>query len=228
MAKIRALFTVFQMAITVTILIILIYIFKKQNKKIRSVWASIQMKLLGIKIELIGEIDNSADMIIMNHQSIMDITLFEHLVSRDIAWIAKKEIGDLPWFGRILKAPDMIMVERESKSSLLKLIKVCKDRLYKKRPLAIFPEGTRTNGKKLRKFKGGTKIIANKFKLKVQPFIILGSLEIFDSKNLTQTPGSVKIICLPSIQATKDSNWYEDTEELMKNTLEQELKSWKV
>jgi len=223
MARLRAFFTIIQMMITVTITITLMYMFNKHHRKIRQVWASMQMKLMGIKVEIVGEIDYSADMIVMNHQSIMDIILFEYLYNRNTAWIAKKEIGDIPWFGRILKAPDMIMVERESKSALVKLVKDCKNQLAQNRPLAIFPEGTRTDGKKLRKFKGGAKIIANKFKLKVQPFIIINSLEILDSKKLTQRSGTVKIICLPTIQATKDSSWYEDTEELMLETLKKEL-----
>jgi len=223
MAKIRAVFTILQMVITVSITIILMYIFNKHNRKIRQYWAALQMKLLGIELELVGQIDNDANMYIMNHQSVMDIILFEYLLAKNTAWVAKKEIADLPWFGRILKAPDMIIVQRESKSALVKLLKDTKDRLDKNRPIAIFPEGTRTDGKRLRKFKVGAKMIANKYKLKVQPFVIIGSLEILDSKKLTQTPGKVKIICLPTVQADKKSTWYEDTEELMSKTLAEEL-----
>jgi len=228
MGKIRAIFTIIQMIITVTITIILMYVFNKYNKKIRIAWSAMQMKLLGIKIELVGNIDESADMYIINHQSVMDIILFEYLLARNTAWVAKKEIADLPWFGRILKAPDMIIVERESKSALVKLLRDTKDKLAQGRPIAIFPEGTRTDGKRLRKFKVGAKMIANKYKLKVQPFVIIGSLEILDSKKLTQTPGSVKIICLPTVQAQKGSTWYEDTETLMSETLAKELKTWKA
>jgi len=224
MGKIRALFTIIQMVITVTITIILMYIFKKQNRKIRIAWASMQMKLLGIKLEIQGSIDESADMYMMNHQSVMDIILFEYLFARNTAWVAKKEIADIPWFGRILKAPDMIIVERESKSALVKLLKDTKEKLAQNRPIAIFPEGTRTDGKRLRKFKVGAKMMANKYKLKVQPLVIIGSLEILDSKKLTQTPGTVKIICLPTVQAQKGSTWYEDTEVLMAETLAKELK----
>jgi 1-acyl-sn-glycerol-3-phosphate acyltransferase len=227
MGKLRAVFTILQMIITVSITIILMYLFKKNNKKIRQLWASIQMKLMGIKIELIGSIDEDANMMIMNHQSVMDIIIFEYLSAKNTAWIAKKEIADIPWFGRILKAPDMIIVQRESKSALIKLIKDSKQKLNDDRPLAIFPEGTRTDGKKLRKFKAGAKIIANKFNLKVQPFIIINSLEILDSKKLIQKSGTIKVICLPTIQASKDSTWYEDTELLMKDTLQKGLEDGK-
>ena len=223
MGKIRAVFTILQMIITVTITIILMYIFNKQNRKIRTAWASMQMKLLGIKLEITGNIDESADMYVMNHQSVMDIILFEYLFARNTAWVAKKEIADIPWFGKILKAPDMIIVERESKSALVKLLKDTKEKIAQNRPIAIFPEGTRTNGKSMRKFKAGAKMMANKYKLKVQPLVIVGSLEILDSKKLTQTPGTVKIVCLPTVQAQKNSTWYEDTHTLMSETLQKEL-----
>jgi len=225
MAKIRAILTIAQMIITVTITIIIMYIFNKQNRKIRQVWASLQLKLLGIQLEVVGEIDNDVDMYIMNHQSVMDIILFEYLLARNTAWVAKKEIADIPWFGRILKAPDMIIVERESKSALIKLLKDSKEKLSQDRPIAIFPEGTRTDGKRLRKFKAGAKMIANKYQLKVQPFVIINSLEILDSKKLTQTPGKVKIICLPTVQADKKTTWYDDVENNMREVLQKELNS---
>jgi len=225
MSKIRAIFTISQMILTVTITIILMYLFNKQNRKIRQVWASLQLKLLGIQLEVVGEIDNDADMYIMNHQSVMDIILFEYLLARNTAWVAKKEIANIPWFGRILKAPDMIIVERESKSALIKLLKDSKEKLSQNRPIAIFPEGTRTDGKRLRKFKVGAKMIANKYQLKVQSFVIINSLEILDSKKLTQTPGKVKIICLPTVQADKKTTWYDDVENNMREVLQKELNS---
>ena len=163
--KARGIFTIVLMAITVTFLIIIMYMFRSNTKYFRQKWATMQMKLLGITLEIEGEEDPNAQMQLMNHQSVLDIVLFEYLHSRDLAWIAKLEIANIPWFGHIVKAPNMILVERESKKSLVKLIKDSKDRLSQNRPIGIFPEGTRTNGKKLLKFKAGAKMIAEKFDL---------------------------------------------------------------
>lgn len=223
LSKIRAIFTIIQMAITITITIILMYAFNKNNRKIRKIWGAMQMKLLGIKLEIKGVEDPKATMQVMNHQSVIDIVLFEYLHSRDVAWVAKKEIANIPWFGHILKAPKMIIIERESKSSLIKLIKESKDRLDKGRPLAIFPEGTRTDGKKLRKFKAGAKIIAEKNDMTVQPVIIIGTRAILDSQNILQKSGTVKIIYLPSIKAVRKTDWYTQVEENMAKVLEEEL-----
>ena len=224
-AKLRAIFTLIEMIITVTITIILMYTFKSKNRTFRRVWASMQMKLLGIKLDVVGEINPNADMLVMNHQSILDIMIFEYLHPKNLAWVAKKEIADIPWFGHILKAPDMIIIERESKSSLVKLIKESKEKLEQGRPIAIFPEGTRSDGNKIRKFKAGAKMIANKYKMKVQPVVLIGTRDILDSQNLRQNSGVVKVIYLPVIEAKKGEDWYEKLESDMSEILEKELSS---
>ena len=221
--KIRGIFTIIQIAVTITFLIILMYIFGKKNKIVRQKWATMQMKLLGIKLEVVGSEDPNAQMQVMNHQSVLDIILFEYLHSKDLAWIAKIEISKIPWFGHIVKAPNMILVERESKKSLIKLLKDSKDRLNSNRPIAIFPEGTRTDGKKLIKFKAGARMIAEKYDLLVQPVVIIGTREIFDSQNIMQHGGVVKVIYLPSVKAEKKTTWYKQMEENMKITLENNL-----
>lgn len=221
--KIRAIFTLIQMIITVSTVIVLMYLFNKNHHKIRRIWAKMQMKLLGITLKVKGEIDPTAQMVVMNHQSVLDIIVVENLHPRNLCWVAKSEIGDIPWFGRILKAPKMIAVQRESKSSLVKLIKDCKVALDDKRPIAIFPEGTRTDGRKIRNFKTGAKIIADKYNLKVQPIVLVHTIDILDSKNLSQQSGEVEVVFLPSVEASKETNWYEKVEEDMNTAFYKEL-----
>lgn len=221
--RIRGIFTIVQFTITVSIVIILMYLFNSSNRVFRRIWAQFQVKMLGVEIVEYGEIDNDADMLMMNHQSILDIIVIESIGKRDIAWVAKKEIADLPWFGRILDAPKMIIVQRESKKSLVQLLKDSKDRLDNDRQIAIFPEGTRSYDNKMRKFKAGSKMIAEKYNLKVQGLIILGTHELFDSKGIKQKPGRVDVIYLPTIQAEKGTDWYEQLELQMNETFNEYL-----
>lgn len=223
MNKLRAILILIQFAITVSITIICMYIFPKNTKTIRQYWAKIQLKLMGVTLIEEGQYDKTADMLIFNHQSMMDIILFEAISSRDNAWVAKKEIGNIPWFGHILKAPKMIMVERENKKSLIQLLKDAKERLENKRQLCIFPEGTRSDGKRLLKFRSGAKIIAEKYNLKVQPIVIVNSIDVFDSKKITQKSGIIKIIYLDSVEVEEKNNWYEETENKMRELLEKNL-----
>lgn len=219
MNKVRGILVLIQFAITVSLTIVCMYLFNKKHRMIRKIWGKLQLKVMGANLIVSGSYDENADMLIFNHQSMMDIILFEAIAERDIAWVAKKEIENIPWFGHILKAPNMISVERESKKSLVQLLKDAKDRLDNGRQICIFPEGTRTDGKTLHKFKAGAKIVAEKYNLKVQPIVIIGSIDVFDSKRIIQKSGNIKIFYMPTIQADKSTSWYEDVQNNMKTLL---------
>jgi 1-acyl-sn-glycerol-3-phosphate acyltransferase len=215
MATIRY-FIVFPiMAITALFGIILMYIFRAHNNTLRKNWSKLMLKLMGTKLEIIGKPNIKADMLILNHQSLVDIMVLESIWERDIAWIAKKEIADLPLFGHILKAPNMIIVDRENKKGLIKLIKDSKDRVEHGRPLAIFPEGTRGKGKKLKKFKSGAKIIAQKLNLKIQPIILTNTRRVMDSKAFKVNKETVKIVYLDPIEVNSEYDWFGIVEEKM-------------
>ena len=222
MARIRGIILLIQFSITVAITVVLMYIFRNHTHKVIKAWMTFQMFVLGIKLETEGKLDESCEMIIMNHQSLLDIIVMEYIHSKDLAWVAKKEITDLFFFGHIIKAPRMISIDRENKAGIITLLKETKDRLDKGRPIAMFPEGTRSDGKSMLNFKAGAKMVANKYGLKVQPIVLFNTRNIVDSKKLLATPGIVKIVYLEPIQADKNTTWYEETEEKMKERFNQE------
>ncbi|MFA9372862.1 MAG: lysophospholipid acyltransferase family protein [Poseidonibacter sp.] len=224
MERIRGIILVIQFSITVAFTVLAMYLFRNHTHKIIKFWMKFQIKILGIKIETIGSIDESCDMVLMNHQSLLDIIVMEHIHNRDLAWVAKKEISDLFFFGHIIKAPRMISIDRENKAGIIFLLKEVRDRLSKGRPIAMFPEGTRSDGSKILKFKAGAKMVANKFNLKIQPVLLFNTRNIVDSKNLKAKPGTVKVIYLDPVQADKNTTWFEDLEITMKARFEEELK----
>ena len=194
MARIRGIILFIQFSITVAITVVLMYIFKNHTHKVIKVWMNFQMFVLGIKLQTQGKLDESCDMILMNHQSLLDIIVMEYIHSRDLAWVAKKEITDLFFFGHIIKAPRMISIDRENKAGIINLLKEAKDRLDKGRPIAMFPEGTRSDGKSMLSFRPGAKILANRYNLRVQPIVLFNTRNIVDSKKVLATPGIVKVV----------------------------------
>lgn len=223
LARIKGILMVLQFAITIAVVIALMYIFKSKNHKIRKIWAALEMKLLGITLQEHGKRDESADIILLNHQSVLDIVVMEHLHNRNIAWVAKKEIGSLPFYGNILKLPKMIEIDRENKTGIIKLLKEVKQRLSDGRPVALFPEGTRSDGQRLLKFKSGAKIIAEKYNLKVQPVIMINTRNIFDSKKITAASGIVTVHYLEPVTAKKNTDWYKTVEENMREQFKKEI-----
>lgn len=224
LSRIRGLIVLIQFSITVAIVVVAMYLFRNKTHEIIKVWMKIQIFLLGIKLEIEGSVDESCDMVVMNHQSLLDIIIMEHIHAKNLAWVAKKEITDLFFFGHIIKAPRMISIDRDNKAGIIHLLKEAKDRLSKGRPIAMFPEGTRSNGEEMLDFKPGAQMIANKLKLKIQPAIILNTRNILDSKSLKQKPGVVKVIFLEPVQAEKGTTWFEDLEQHMKEVFKEESK----
>jgi len=165
---------------------------------------------MGSKVTQEGEMDFHADMYIMNHQGIMDIVGMEALQNRHLCWIAKKELFDAPWYGRLLRDGEMISLDRSNKAGLIKLMKDVKLSLEeKKRAVAIFPEGTRAKEQTILPFKQGTKIIAEKLKLRVQPIVITGSKWVLNEHDKTGHSGTIYYKFLPSRTVdTTDKEWF--------------------
>ena len=226
MARIRGLILFIQFSITVAITVVLMYIFKNHTHKVIKAWMIFQIYVLGIKLETEGKLDESCDMILMNHQSLLDIIVMEYIHSRDLAWVAKKEITDLFFFGHIIKAPRMISIDRENKAGIMHLFKEARDRLDKGRPIAMFPEGTRSNGKSMLSFRPGAKMLANRFRLRVQPIVLFNTRNIVDSKKMLATPGIVKVIYLEPIQADKNTDWFEQVEEKKNEVFNKECNNY--
>ncbi len=217
--KIKATTVLVQLLTTVACIIVLMYLFKKYNWQIRRAWAKMQSKLIGFKIVQKGKIDPNAKLLIINHQSLLDIIVVENLYPKNIAWVAKKEIADMFFFGHIVKVTDMIIVKREDKKSLIKLLKDVKDRIDKGRVVAIFPEGTRGDGERLLNFKVGAKIISEKLDLKVQPIVLTNTRKVLDSQNFVANKGVVCVEFLDSIDPKKDKQWYQKVQINMQETL---------
>lgn len=220
--KIKSWLYAIEITISVIIVVLIFFIVPSSNLWIRRKWTKMQRWLIGYKIDVIGSPDPRANMIIANHQSMLDIMALEEIHPANICWIAKKEIEDLPFFGNIIRIPKMISIDRKDPRSLPKIIKLAKERVSQGRVIAIFPEGTRSNGDKILKFKSGANIIANKLNLVVQPVLIIGSRKIIDSKSISVNSGTVKIIYMDIVN-TSDEKWLENTREKMQTLLEDNL-----
>ena len=208
--------------LSIVIVVLIFYVAPSHNLLVRRKWARSVKFLIRYKIDRVGTPDPRANMIIANHQSMLDIIALEDIYPGNICWIAKKEIGDIPFFGNTIKVPKMISVDRKDPRSLPKIIKLAKERVSEGRVIAIFPEGTRGDGSKILKFKSGANIIADKLNLVVQPVLIIGSRKIIDSKTISVHSGSFKVIYMDIVD-TSDENWLENTRAKMQTLLAQNL-----
>lgn len=212
------------------IMIPLMLLRPKKRSFILHYWNKIIIRLLGGKIVSTGKRDHNADMYVINHQGIIDIISLEAHENTDIQWVAKKQLFDAPWFGYLLKLPNMIEVDRENKTGLVKLLRDVKATIEndKKRVIAIFPEGTRSDSQELLKFKGGTKIVAEKLELIIQPIIISNSKKLLNEHNKTAHNATVHINYLESFKVSKaNKEWYNELRETMQASIDTQFNTHK-
>lgn len=222
MSKIRALFFAIEFVISVVLVVFFMWLFNDKNRAIRKFWGRSQRFFGGYKLEVIGNFSDEANILLINHQSMLDIIVLEEVHPKNLCWIAKAQIGKIPIIGKILSLPKMIAVERENKHSLIKLLSEAKDRVENGRVLAIFPEGTRSQTNKLLSFKGGAKLLVEKLNLKVQPIVIVGS-DAMKVKEFSFKKADIKLFCLDLVDTSKD-NWLEATRESMQKVLDENRK----
>jgi len=173
-------------------------------------------------VRTVGKIDPDAQMLIANHQSDIDISALECSTKRDLVWVAKKELFDVPFFGLAIRISDDIPVDRESKSALVSLVRETKKRLDQGRCVVMFPEGTRSNGKKMRPFKPGAKMVADTYGLRVQPVVLINTARYFDLKKKSGRTGSITVVYLDAFTATKtDEKWLSNLQVTMQGVYDE-------
>jgi len=210
--------------VVAAIMIPLIYLSPRHKGTIMHTLNRLILRLLGARIAVVGRRDPEANLFVFNHQGIIDIITMEAVENTHMGWVAKKELFETPWFGRLLQKGDMISIDRQNKSGLIRLLKDAKRLIRDQhRALAIFPEGTRAKGQKLLPFKAGTQFIAEKLHLRVQPVVITGSKWLLNEHNRTAHNATVKVIYLDAFDVdSAPETWYETLRETMQNVIDDE------
>ena len=142
--------------------------------KIMGYWAKYCLRIfLSVKINIIGReniVDDEKFFIACSHQSMFE-TFFLQTIFNSPIFILKKELLKIPIFGLYLKKIGSISINRNktTKENLGFFDKILKIVNNSKRPLLIFPQGTRVLSEERPKFKKGTGRIYEALKIKCQP-----------------------------------------------------------
>ncbi len=145
--------------------------------KIMGQWTKFCLRIfLLVKINIIGKeniITNEKFFIACSHQSMFE-TFFLQTIFNCPIFILKKELLKIPIFGFYLKKIGSISINRNktTKENLGFFDEIVKAVSGTKRPLLIFPQGTRVLPEERPKFKKGTGRIYETLKIKCQPVAI--------------------------------------------------------
>ena len=145
--------------------------------KMMGYWSGICLRVfLSTKIIIKGKenlIKNENFFIASSHQSMFE-TFFLQTIFNSPIFILKKELLKIPLFGLYLKKIGSISIDRDkaTKENLKFFGKIKKSISENKRPLIIFPQGTRSLPEERLPFKKGAGRIYEELKIKCQPVAI--------------------------------------------------------
>ena len=140
------------------------------------------------------------------HQSMFETFILQIPLEAPI-FILKKELLKIPLFGWYLRKIGSIDIVRDTTTrENLDFFDKIKNRIEKqKRPLLIFPQGTRVNFNEHPPFKKGVGRIYSSLNLPCIP-VALNSGKIWPKNSFMKYPGSIYISFLEPIMPGKDKN----------------------
>ena len=171
-------------------------------------WGPVAQKILGLNVNLMNHQimkDSRPCVFIMNHQSNFDIVIGGAIRVRRTVSLGKKEILWFPVFGLFYWLSGNILIKREKRHKAIKAMnKVYKIIKEKSLSILIMPEGTRSKGKGLGKFKKGAFRTAIGAKVPVVPICVADWNKNVDLNSWN--PGTLNINVLPKISTEQMTN----------------------
>ncbi|WP_416175845.1 lysophospholipid acyltransferase family protein [Clostridium sp.] len=188
-------------------------------------WSNFILKAIGANITVNGRenIPKGACLFVSNHQGFLDIPIIISSVDRMVGFIAKKEIKKVKIISYWMEQINCIFMDRSNIRSSVKSINEGITKLKNGHSMVIFPEGTRSRGPKVGKFKKGSLKLALKSKVPIVPVAIDGSYKLREGNpHSNLKPSDVNLtICKPIY--TEDLS--REERENLSDTIREEIKN---
>lgn len=117
---------------------------QQQEERIKA-WALVLLGRLAIKLVVIGQPPAHGPLLLAaNHISWLDIVVLH--AARHCRFVSKAELRHWPLVGKLASAAGTLFIERASRRDAMRVVHHMAERLQAGDILAIFPEGTTSNG----------------------------------------------------------------------------------
>jgi len=172
-----------------------------------SLFADTACAIVGIELDVTGEENiwaNRPCIFLFNHQSQADVIVLPALLRRDLAAVGKKEIGDVPIIGTLMKLGGTVLIDRENSRSARAAMEPLIDVILKEgRSVCIAPEGTRSTSTNLGRFKKGAFHLAMQAGVPIVPIVIHNAIDVAARGENILRPATVKVVVLPAVDTSQ-------------------------
>lgn len=160
-------------------------------------WITWIFRTCGIRVECEGveNVDPHRPQVIMtNHQSVVDVGAIVTTVPVDFHFVAKKELAWVPFFGWALALSIGVMVDRGNRRRAVESLRRAAEKIRSGANVIIFPEGTRSLTGELQAFKSGGFHLALQAQVPILPVTVSGSQRLTPKHSFRVESGTVKIV----------------------------------
>lgn len=184
-------------------------------------YSQLTLRLLGVKLEIEGiEKLDRPGLLMANHGSLLDVFIFGALCAQPTMFVVKKEIGRIPFIGRLLRMCGHVLLDREHAVRAMRELNRTIKTLRGGGRALIFPEGTRQPDGVLGPFRTGAFIVAARAKVPLIPIAVLGAAACCPKNPFAFRPGTIRIVILDPIDTT---DWSDDTTDAHAATVREAL-----
>lgn len=173
--------------------------------KIARIWATIILRLSGVKVETIGLeniLKGQPQIFMSNHQSDFDIFIVLAFIPGQFRWIAKKELFRIPAFGKAMRNAGYIEMDRQNHEKAVRSLEIASQKIQEGKSVMSFPEGTRSRDGKIKDFKQGMFHLALRARVPIVPISIIGASKIMPKRSLMIHPGRITMVIGEPIDVT--------------------------
>ena len=181
---------------------------KQLATKLYKLFGWMGLKMVGINLTVSGleKIDkNKSYVVVGNHPSTLDIFTHIYGLPISIRFLTKSELFRIPIFSRVLKILGLPRIDRDSTSlDLNKINDSIQSVINDGNSIMVFPEGKRSNQKKLLPFKKGAAHIAKDFNLPILPIVSHNAHNLMIKGKVWFIPGDIHLDVLDPVESNDD------------------------
>lgn len=160
-------------------------------------WAKTILWAAGVKVRFEGLEHLRTDapqIVVANHQSWFDVFALAAELPVRYRFVAKKELGEIPVFGRAWMSCGHVSVDRGNREAAIEALDQAWREVHEdKLTMVLFPEGTRSPDGRLKDFKKGAFVLAVQGQVPLVPMAVTGSRAIMPKGDFGIRSGEIVI-----------------------------------
>ena len=164
-------------------------------------WGRAFVRLGGwtFRVEGMENLPSGGAVLVVNHQSVVDIPMLLSAFPRPVGFLAKRELGEIPLFGKAMAAAGNLFIDRENPRDAVRMLREGTARLRDGRLMVVFPEGTRSGDGSIGEFRPGAFYLAQKSGSPVVPVYIDGGYRAIPKGCVRVRPAGLLVRVLPPL-----------------------------